>query len=96
MGPVYSGKCRSPNVPVAEQSAFATELAAGRLGFRNKRRVLVACPYIGAREEAGVETDVVLSFRECLFGPRCEKPVSVTAICWWWTEPHRRPPAAWW
>ena len=75
MGPVYSGKCRSPNVPVAEQSAFATELAAGRLGFRNKRRVLMACPYIGAREEAGVETDVVLSFRECLFGPRCEKPV---------------------
>ena len=67
-------------MPVAEQSAFATELAAGRLGFRNKRRVLMACPYIGAREEAGVETDVVLSFRECLFGPRCEKPV-FTARC---------------
>ena len=77
MGPVYSGVCQSPNVPVTAYSALATELAAGRLKFRNKNqnRVLMACPYLGAREEAGVETDVTLSFRECLFGPRSEEPV---------------------
>ena len=79
MGPVYSGMCRGPNGSEESYSSLVADLSAGRLGLRKwkggPRRVLMASPTIGAREEAGVVTDRVLSFRECLFGPRSQEPV---------------------
>ena len=79
MGPVYCGQCRGPNGTEESYSSLAIDLSAGRLATRKwkggPRRVLMASPTLGAREEAGVVTDKELTFKECLFGPRTQKPM---------------------
>ena len=79
MGPIYSGMCRGPNGSEESYSSLVTDISAGRLALRKwkggPRRVLMASPTIGAREEAGVRTDRELTFHECLFGPRASEPM---------------------
>ncbi len=78
--PAYCGVCDNPAVGMADYAQLVANLnrRALRLRGRTHSRVLVAASTIGAREEAHVVTDRVLTFRECLFAGPTDKPVFTT------------------